>query len=277
MALDADTHAARASRKTLDDIRRELDAEFGTLPITDAAPIGEDEAAVGRFDQPGAEAKRCAPRRTTGRAGYIIGGVIGCIAGQLRLLGGLTVMHYRATPGPAGARIYSEAAAPRVPVAPPASDAAVSEPPARASEPSATVSEPPARPFVPPATTRASVADAHKPVPRRVVKPPPAVSSPRLAVSALRSEPEARVIDSEDWVKSQEEVRAALSEWLATSGLRNDSVVSDTVVFLGADGRTARTHVPMRWGGGVIIREQRWEREANGWSLVEDREAWRVR
>lgn len=72
-------------------------------------------------------------------------------------------------------------------------------------------------------------------------------------------------------------MRHALRVWLAASGLADQSIVSDTVVFLGADGRTARTHVPVRHGSSVVIREQRWVRHDNQWSLVDDREAWQGR
>jgi hypothetical protein len=83
--------------------------------------------------------------------------------------------------------------------------------------------------------------------------------------------------DSPNWATSQEEVRGALSHWLAASGRADQSIVSDTVVFLGADGKTARTHVPMRWGNKVVIREQRWVRGPSGWALIDDREAWQGR
>ena len=84
-------------------------------------------------------------------------------------------------------------------------------------------------------------------------------------------------MDSADWV-TRDEVRAALREWLIRSGRSGaDALTSDTIVILGADGQTAKTHVPMRSAGGIVVYEQRWTRKANGWSLVEDREMWRAR
>jgi hypothetical protein len=84
------------------------------------------------------------------------------------------------------------------------------------------------------------------------------------------------VADSQDWARSQDEVRAALSEWLAQSNQDTADVrPSNTVVILGADGLTAKSHVPIRTAGGIVVHEQRWKREADGWRLVESREAWR--
>jgi len=80
-----------APRKTLDEIRREIDAEFGPPPVTDAPAeadvaerarpdrvagmgVGEDDAAIDELRQ-----RLLRPR--TGRAGYIIAGLIGCVVG----------------------------------------------------------------------------------------------------------------------------------------------------------------------------------------------------
>jgi len=107
--------------------------------------------------------------------------------------------------------------------------------------------------------------------------PQPALVVPSPSPSPVRSSTQSVVADSPNWASSQEEVRAALSQWLAASGRADQSIVSDTVVFLGADGKTARTHVPMRWGSKVSIREQRWVRGPSGWALIDDREAWQGR
>jgi hypothetical protein len=82
---------------------------------------------------------------------------------------------------------------------------------------------------------------------------------------------------STDWVATQAALRAALRDWLVRSGLGDVSVASEAVVILDVDGRTARTNVPVRWGGGVVVREQRWERQANRWRIVEDRQTERAR
>jgi hypothetical protein len=96
-------------------------------------------------------------------------------------------------------------------------------------------------------------------------------------VSPLRAPatPAASVKTSEDWVKSQAEVRAALSAWLVKSGLGDESVASDAIVILDVDGRMARTHVPMRWGGSAVTREQLWHYGPNGWNFITDRQIWR--
>ena len=82
---------------------------------------------------------------------------------------------------------------------------------------------------------------------------------------------------SHNWAESQAQVRAALREWLAASGIGRDSLASEAVVILGADGRTARTQVPIRWGGAFVVREQRWQRDASVWRIVDDRQAGRGR
>src|SRR5262249_41729547 len=115
---------------------------------------------------------------------------------------------------------------------------------------------------------------------------PPSVSSstpaPASAPSAPLSPPVAndskpmpqRVVKrAQNLATAQQEVRAALSQWLGASGPASQSITSDAVVILGADGRTARTQVPTRWGAGLVVREQRWERGARGWTLIDDRDA----
>jgi hypothetical protein len=79
-----------------------------------------------------------------------------------------------------------------------------------------------------------------------------------------------------DWVESQAQLRSALSEWLALSERGGETDASDAEVILGADGRTAKTRVPMRSRTRAFVREQRWERGANGWNIVEDREVGRA-
>jgi hypothetical protein len=312
-----------APRKTLDDIRRELDAEYGEVATihtpsdVDVAdgPLAADAAAAARpvpdppvtidyeadrLDAAVVARARAEMQSRRWRGGYIAAGVIGCLIGQLTLLGFMAVIRHRAAsydpsveapmervtaaapqaatpepPTPNEAEKTSESSTPRVALAPPAS---LVPPP-----PDVTVSERPVAPSVPQAASPAPVAnDPKPPPPRRIVKrSPPAPSRPPIApaappsVSPAPSESRGPIADSENWASSQEEVRAALSAWLAASGRADQSIVSDTVVFLGADGRTARTHVPTRWGGGVVIREQRWERRAGGWRIVQDREAWR--
>jgi cytoskeletal protein RodZ len=356
-----------APRKTLDDIRRELDAEFGETAaahvsadndaaersraadddaarppaapparsLRDVAPVSfdEDDLETARHDAAVVRRARLdmQPRR---RGGYIAAGVIGCLVGQLVLIGFMVVMRHRPVTAPSLEPPTEHVAAtplastsqptptPQTPTSPTGteplttSDSSVArvaptppvEPsPPTAAAPAATVapapavtetppappasSTPPASISIPPATPPASIATPApaasdpKPVPRRVVKRTPAPAAPPQPVvvvpppspSPVRSSTHSVVADSPNWASSQEEVRAALSQWLAATGRADQSIVSDTVVFLGADGRTARTHVPMRWGSKVVIREQRWVRGPSGWALIDDREAWQGR
>jgi len=131
------------------------------------------------------------------------------------------------------------------------------------------------------------------PIPAPVAVAPPVTPGPRAAISAptpstspdlprrlpeqaprVSTAPTGRpgMSRSTDWVAAQAALRAALRDWLVGSGLGDVSVASDAVVILDADGRTARTNVPVRWGGSVVVREQRWERQRNGWRIVEDRQ-----
>ena len=326
-----------APRKTLDDIRRELDAEYGKVatihtpsdvdvadgplaadaaaparPVPDVPPptwdVRDDEPATDRLDAAVVARARAEMQSRRRRGGYVAAGVIGCLIGQLTLLGFMAVIRHRAAstapsaeapaervtaaapqaatpepPTPSETETTSENSAPRETLAPatepapPTPAVSVPETPPASSAP-ALAPPAPVSPTAPPGPA----ANDPKTAPRRVVRRPPAVASrPPVApaapvVSPPRSELRAPIAHSENWATSQEEVRAALSAWLSASGRADQSIVSDTVVVLGADGRTARTHVPTRWGGQIVIREQRWLRGPNGWSIVEDREAWRA-
>jgi hypothetical protein len=126
----------------------------------------------------------------------------------------------------------------------------------------------------PPVAAPVPLARGPKPLAQRPVKKSPGAALQPQPVSVPRSGPPTERMRSERWAELQDEVRSALGEWLVASGRADRGVVSDTVVFMGADGLTARTHVPVRSSGGVVIREQRWRLRATGWSLIEDKEAW---
>jgi hypothetical protein len=340
MSPDAASPGGATPRKTLDEIRREIEEEFSPRQTADAqAPPAprelpkrqprerlvarsvprrslddddDDQAALLELEA-GDSARRPMPRRV----GYILAGLIGCLVGQLAILGYFVAVHYRSTSGVVGmvatplpsATSRSQAPAPssppastvtsetdaapdtarspdspdsitepprsRDPVAAPAPGMAVAEPPAPPSLPSTTTVPPvtsvPSPTSVPPVTTPAPAVSDPKPVTRPLARQPRSAPRSPVVGSAARIDPPARGMAPQDWGKSQEEVRAALREWLAVSGRGADSVTSDIVVILGSDGRTARTHVPMRLGGGVVIREQRWERGPSGWRIVAER------
>jgi len=215
-----------APRKTLDDIRRELDAEYGEVatihtpsdvdvadgpPAADAAasarlvpdpPVTIDYEAD-RLDAAVVARARAEMQSRRWRGGYIAAGVIGCLIGQLTLLGFMAVIRHRAAsydpsveapmervtaaapqaatpepPTPNEAEKTSENSTPRVALAPPAS---LVPPP-----PDVTVSERPVAPSVPQAASPAPVAnDPKPPPPRRIVKrSPPAPSRPPIAPAA---------------------------------------------------------------------------------------------
>jgi hypothetical protein len=328
MSPDAASPGGATPRKTLDEIRREIEAEFSPRETPDAqvppAPREmpkrqprerlatrsvprryRDEDDDDRLALLELEANDSARRPVRSRVGYILAGLIGCLVGQVAILGYFVALNYRSTSGVVGVAATllppgtSRSDAP--PASSPPASTATSEtdtapdtarPPdspnsiAESAGPSdagaapasgVAVAELPAPPSlapptaVPPVTTPTPGATDPKPVVRPLTPQPQSAPRSRVVGSSARVDPPARGMAPQDWAKSQEEVRVALREWLAVSGRGADSVTSDIVVILGSDGRTARTHVPMRLGGGVVVREQRWERGPSGWRIVAER------
>lgn len=301
MAPDAGTPAGEAPRhRTLDDIRREIDAEYSessdgprvpTRTRDEDADVGDNAISVRHL--------RAEPAGRSHWRGYLMAGAIGCIAGQLIILGYVAVTRYgantllRAASTPRvsapllqtddtavlSASIPSAGAPSPATIAPtgtvpPSEEAATSAEPVSASggadaargEPES-VTPVAALPALP-----ASVREPRNDVPR----PPPAVRDvPRKTVAA---QPPLRrpLIGPGDWVQSQAQLRSALSEWLALFG-RDDTDPPGAEVILGADGLTAKTRVPWQSRSHAVIREQLWERGAHGWKIVEDREVERAR
>lgn len=312
-------------QKSLEDIRREIDAEFAPaetadaesdLPVTVAARpktasadrpvdrlvprryLDDDEAEDEAHHQFAAKLQRSRWDRSPRRRGYIVAGVIGCIAGQLLILAFVVATRYRLVPRAAevsappstvgSATVPSPVATP----APAATASTIAEPlPSGAPSPTVVAPEssapttpaPPSAVAPAPPAPPAAAADIPPRVAQRRSPPPPEATDlprrveqqPSPAPAPTAAKPPSLPLD--DWAESQAQLRVALREWLATSGLRDDSLASDAVVILRPDGRTASTQVPIRRGGGVIVREQRWERQANIWRLVEDREAGQAR
>lgn len=250
-----------APRKTLEDIRREVDAEF--------APPDDDLAGDEAFP---------APRRTVGRRGYLVAGLIGCIVGQALILAYVGVALYAGDAGrlriatsppmpSAPVLAASDAAAPTAapedtPAASTASTERAPAAPSAAGDADATVTTSPTLPAV--------VADE----PKRVDPPPARVA--RQTPSSMAPAPRPPRPGLGDWVESQAQLRSALTEWLALSGYGGgDTTGADAEVILGADGRTAKTRVPTTLRGRVVMREQRWERASSGWIIVDDRQLFR--
>ena len=278
--------ALGAPRKTLDEIRREVDAEFAGTPIADAA-AGEAGAKrrsprrdVVKYDVDDdlrleeLRRHRASPRTRRGR--YILAGVIGCVVGQLALFGSLAATRHwfrsvhtlaDAPPSPVGATLASQSTPqPPVPTAAPTPSVAVALSPPEAAAP-----EPPAMP-VPPLTIATPAPSVAEPPMRAMASQRRTVSAARVAASAPTPELQARSAEF-DWAQSQAEVRAALGAWLALSGREADALASDAIVILGADGQTAKTHVPIRSRSGVMtISEQHWGRTTKGWGIVAERE-----
>jgi len=275
MAPNAATPAGETPhRKTLEDIRRELDAEFPASPGSDGR-AGVDHDDVERVVAP----PRSVPVQHPGPAtvgatpwrGYVIAGIIGCIIGQFLILASFAATRY----GDDITRVWAVASAsrPSAPVpqaddtaAPPASPSPAASVPEAAPSHAvpAEADEPPT--IAPPATVAASLgvepkeaSTARRPDVQRPPSPPPAPRRPLAGPG--------------DWVESQALLRSALSEWLVLSGRSDvEARVADAEVVLGADGSTAKTRVPVTSRGAVVLREQRWELGPGGWIIVDDRE-----
>jgi hypothetical protein len=102
MAPDAGTPARHESRrKTLDDIRREIEAEYCPPALADHAADSTPAARRAREADEDADLddelllrRLTAPERASDWRGYVMAGVIGCIAGQLIILGYVAVARY---------------------------------------------------------------------------------------------------------------------------------------------------------------------------------------
>jgi hypothetical protein len=299
-------------RKTLDEIRREINAEFA-VENEEAEAEAEAEAfvPVPRRTPLRMEAENDTPARATSWRGYVTAGAVGCILGQLLIVAYVAAGRYggdimdvwaRASRVRLSAPVLrgdDPAAALSSPAAPPAAPAAASAaetavvPEAAAPEaalpgaaaPEAAAPEParkseivaalPPTPPVPAEEPRRGQRASVEPPPRVVPQRPPSLPAPPAPVVAAPRRP---LVGPADWVESQAQLRAALSEWLAAWSRGDaDTRESDAEVILSADGWTAKTRVPTNSQAGVIIREQRWERGPSGWRVVDDREVERVR
>ena len=321
-------------RKKLDEIRRELDAEYGFIE-TEAAASGERAAADDRHQNDGLSEnvreappdRRRAARRFDDRAdprsrawkdrdeidferhqlamgqaaagherprasGYILAALIGGVAGQALLLGFFFVMQHRLSADVLQAKL---AGSPRVEATAPApapskeelAESIVSIPPDDApaeltSPESSSATKSSSMPSSSPAASPSSSSLPPRPTPKAsstvasvtVTQPSrlrASEASPGPASSPARR-PSLR--DASDVAEAQTRLRAALNEWLRTTARGGAPVeTTEPVIVLGADGRTAKTYVSVSSPIGVIPREQRWQLDAGGWILIDDRQA----
>src|SRR5215470_6077199 len=118
---------ADTPRKTLDEIRRQINADFAEAAIPQAA--SEDEIAdrshpaTQRFYAALAAGAERKLRRPSRRSGYLIAGLIGAMIGQIVLLGFMGLMRHRAESGTSSIATPAE----RVATMPPSSTSAPSD------------------------------------------------------------------------------------------------------------------------------------------------------
>jgi hypothetical protein len=226
----SDSEPNEAPRKTLDDIRRELEAEYGYVEIANSpADVREvvDEPRPRRaFVEPqtsvvwndrddlddtiddvddrtdASDFRAIADRheRSRGReqgqrrSGYLIAAIVGCVAGQALLLAYFTLTRPGGVPDVASTaaalRPRNEAPAPAPTPAPAASDDAQ---PAAATPPQTDVSaasSPSAATVASPAVPSESKADSSEAAPQRLTPEPRAPSSPPPAVVSTATVPD---------------------------------------------------------------------------------------
>lgn len=308
MAFNSESN--EASRKTLDDIRREIDAEYGYVAPAESAlddathdrargVARTDPRMVQRLERlseheeregsvaPLADFRQIADRHQLGmrrrspvsggaarRSGYLLAGLVGCVAGQILLLAVLTVMRYGG--GPEVSHTSAQVS--------PSSDVTSAAP----SE--AVASSPSSAPVVVPVESQESTAESSGELPPRTVREPPASSSPPRAIVSAATVPEHRlphvvrerrpaspgsdVAASSNRADAQARLRSALDRWRRISAVGVGSVeMPEPVIVLSPDGRTAKIYVSVASQIGFIPREQRWTLGPRGWALVEDRQA----
>jgi hypothetical protein len=299
MGSDADIRPG-PPRKTLEDIRRELDEHVSAtgqaLPPESNRATWEDEP----FSEADVERLRTGGvRRSSWLRRCLIVALIGGIATEVALIADIAITRYERhvsvarksgdrtakvklgrdvdtpvapaaspapiAPAPAAAPIVlAPAPAPIVVASPPAPIA-----PAAAPAPTASVSVVAERGPSQPADKQQGV----EPRPRMASQPPRVVSSPPRVVSQPPPPKVAMAsVGPEDWLRAQGDLRAALQQWLAISSRDAGTQAAQAVVILGADGRTAKTEVPAATRAGTVIREQRWELLPSGWTIVHERD-----
>ena len=288
-------------RKTLDDIRRELDEEAWAsghaVPGESDWRATDDDPLRPTDDEPlpAVEDGR-RPVKTDGQSSwlrrFLIVALIGAIATEAVIIADVVIARYERL------RFIGRTATDQVAKAEPPAPA----PPPTAAEPSASamaltpaapaptaVESPPPTTAVPdegapylPADNPRLVEPALPPVPppsrpatppaRSAPAPPRAVTPPSRPTIALVPTPPSRV-GPEDWLRAQGDLRSALKHWLEISG-RGDAgaQAAQAVVILGPDGRTAKTEVPDAVRGRMVVREQRWQLLPTGWTLVYERD-----
>jgi len=216
------------------------------------------------------ERHRPAAERGARRSGYLIAGLVGCVAGQVLVLAFLLVTRHGLQPDVLLMRAPDSSNGETVTASAPMQSAPAGsqfspetrleagqssvDPPRVAEEPRKSSSREPA--VVSAATVRDSVP------PRAALEPRP--GSARRPSGA----------SPHDLAESEARLRTALGEWIKTA-VRGGPTVQTTepVIVLGPDGRTAKTYVFVPSPIGLIPREQRWGLGSRGWKLIDDRQS----
>jgi len=97
--------------------------------------------------------------------------------------------------------------------------------------------------------------------------------SPSCDVQPASKSP-ARVVEPEAWYRISE--GGARSVERVAVPVPTEAMLMrrcPKMAIFSADGRTARRHVPMRSGAGLVVHQQFWRREAKGWRFLDEREA----
>src|SRR5262249_20311027 len=145
---------------------------------------------------------------------------------------------------------------------------------AAVAEPGPTTPSP--RSVSPPVTIPSNPKPTSRPIRPPTVAPTVKLPAPARSSDALPPVTAAPRI-TEPLAEPDDEGRTALTASLASSGIGDERVVADAVVSMRADGQLAKTYIPIKSDGRVVIHEQIWRRGTDGWRIDEDDEAsqWR--
>ena len=276
-------------RKTLDEIRGEIDADYGYVELGGvvAPPSDSAEASDSGTDPlaDGVDPRLVLGLRRDDNAGggrrgrYALAALIGCVAGQAIFLMLLTLLGYgirSKTPLENVAARGEQRMMPEASVRGDAIESRLSRETASSADELQTAQTPERR--------QLHVGASRRPSPKRheINATDVAVSAarPSKTATAAASVPYPVPVRPEDIVgdkqrpEARAQVRSALDDWLRTLPGGDDVGRSpEPIIVLSADGRTARTYVSVASPMGVVPRVQRWRLGPDGWMLTEDRQA----